>query len=142
MQDVPKILFLCTGNACRSQMAQGWAMKLLGEQVWAWSAGTTPAGLSSRAVKVMQEAGVDISDQRCKHVDELKEIAFDYVITVCDRANENCPTWLGGGTRMHVPFDDPAHTEGDEQQTRAVFQRVRDEIRDFITYLPERLAKD
>jgi len=142
LNDVPKILFLCTGNACRSQMAQGWAMKLMGGRVWAWSAGTTPAGLSSRAVQVMREAGIDISNHRCKHVDELKHIAFDCVITVCDRANENCPAWLGGGTRMHVPFDDPAHAEGDREQALEVFRRVRDEIRDFITYLPERLAKD
>ena len=91
---------------------------------------------------IMQEAGIDISDHRSKHVDELKHVTFDYVITVCDRANENCPTWLGGGTRMHVPFDDPAHAEDGEEQALAVFQRVRDEIRDFITYLPERLAKD
>src|SRR5512136_158977 len=98
-----KVLFLCTGNACRSQMAEGWARALKGDVIKAYSAGTEPHGLDPRAVKVMAEAGVDISGQRSKNVAELTSVAFDCVVTLCGHANEACPAWLGRKTRVvHV----------------------------------------
>ena len=102
-----KILFLCTGNSCRSQMAEGWARQLKSATIEAFSAGIEPHGLNLLAVKVMAEAGVDISGQRSKHVDELKDVAFDYVVTVCDNAHESCPLFPGKIKVVHVGFDDP-----------------------------------
>ena len=90
-----RVLFLCTGNSCRSQMAEGWARHLKGDQIEPYSAGIEAHGLNPDAVRVMAEAGVDISGQRSKRVDELREVAFDYVVTVCGHANESCPAWLG-----------------------------------------------
>ena len=134
-----KVLFLCTGNACRSQMAEGWARRLKGELLEAYSAGVAPAGLSGRAVKVMAEAGVDISSQRSKHVDELGDVEFDYVVTVCDRAREQCPVLAGAAKMVHVGFEDPAAATGDDRAVMDVFRRVRDEIRAFVEALPEAL---
>ena len=102
-----KVLFLCTGNSCRSQMAEGWARRLKGEVIEPYSAGIETHGLNPNAVKVMAEAGVDISGHRSKHLDELRAIAFDYVVTVCDHANESCPVFPGKVKRMHVGFEDP-----------------------------------
>src|SRR4051812_26435573 len=102
-----KILFLCTGNSCRSQMAEGWARKLKGDTIDAYSAGVEPHGMNLLAVRVMAEAGVDISSHCSKHVDELRDIPFDYVITVCGHADETCPAFGGKTKRIHVPFDDP-----------------------------------
>ncbi len=102
-----KILFLCTGNASRSQMAEGWVKKLKSDSLEAYSAGVEPHGMNARAVKVMAEAGVDISGHHSKHVDELKAVTFDYVVTVCDHANETCPIFPGKVKRLHVGFDDP-----------------------------------
>src|SRR4051812_27117832 len=103
----PKVLFLCTGNSCRSQMAEGFARALKSQQIEAFSAGVESHGLNPLAVKVMREADVDISAQRSKHVDELKAIAFDYVVTVCDHAHEACPIFPGKTRVIHVAFDDP-----------------------------------
>src|SRR4051794_9133405 len=103
-----KVLFLCTGNSCRSQMAEGFARALRGDAIHAYSAGVEPHGMNPLAVKVMAEAGIDIApSQRSKHVDELKDVAFDYVVTVCDHANETCPVFAGKTRRVHVGFDDP-----------------------------------
>jgi arsenate reductase (thioredoxin) len=102
-----KVLFLCTGNSCRSQMAEGFARALRGDLIDAYSAGVEPHGMNPRAVKVMEEAGVPIAAQRSRHVDELKDIRFDDVITVCDHANETCPVFPGKAPRAHVGFDDP-----------------------------------
>ena len=102
-----KVLFLCTGNSCRSQMAEGWARQLKGDVIEPYSAGVEPHGMNPLAVKAMAEAGVDIGDQRSKHVDELATVAFDYVVTVCDNANETCPIFPGQTKRIHVGFDDP-----------------------------------
>ncbi|MFO7974332.1 MAG: arsenate reductase ArsC, partial [Candidatus Hydrogenedentota bacterium] len=101
----PKILFLCTGNACRSQMAEGWAQALKGRQIEAYSAGIEAHGLDPRAVKVMAEAGVDISGHRSKDVQELMHVDFDYVVTVCGHANEHCPVFPGKTKVVHVGFD-------------------------------------
>jgi len=140
-----RILFLCTGNSCRSQMAEGWTRYLKGDQMEAHSAGTQPGGLSSRAVAVMGEAGVDISDHRSKGVDEVKDIGFDYVVTVCDSAGERCPIFPADVKIVHVGFDDPprlAAEAGTEQEAMDCYRRVRDEIRAFVEKLPGALAGD
>lgn len=135
-----KLLFLCTGNSCRSQMAEGWARHLLSDSVEAYSAGTRPKGMDPRAVKVMLEAGVDISVQRSKHVDDLQRHGFDIVITLCGDANDNCPIFSGGARVMHFGFEDPpglAAGAADEEEALSHYRRVRDEIRDFVLKLPE-----
>ena len=137
-----KVLFLCTGNSCRSQMAEGWARALHSDWMEAYSAGIQPAGLNPDAVRVMAEAGVDISSHRSKHVHELADIDFDYVITVCDHAQENCPIFPGRARRMHFGFDDPprlAAAATDPEQRLSPYRRVRDEIRRFIEKLPQLL---
>jgi arsenate reductase len=137
-----KILFLCTGNSCRSQMAEGWARTLKSDVIEPYSAGIETHGLNPLAVKVMAEAGVDISGQRSKHVDELKGIPFDYVITVCDHAHESCPLFPGRTRLLHVGFDDPPRLARDarsEQEALKHYRRVRDEIRAFVESLPESL---
>ena len=137
-----KILFLCTGNSCRSQMAEGWARYLKGDVLEPYSAGIEVHGLNPYAVKVMKEAGVDISHHRSKHVKELFHIPFDYVVTVCDHANETCPVFPGRVKRLHVGFDDPprlAATLSSEEEKLAVYRRVRDEIRALVETLPESL---
>ena len=134
-----KVLFLCTGNSCRSQTAEGWTRRLVGDVIEPYSAGTEPRGLDARAVRVMAEAGVDISDHRSKHVDELRDIQFDYVVTVCDRARESCPLFPGGTKVVHVGFDDPprlAQNGKNEQEALGHYRRVRDEIRRFVESLP------
>ncbi len=139
-----RILFLCTGNACRSQMAEGWARHLKADEIEVYSAGTEPKGLDPRAVKVMAEAGVDISAQESKHVDSLKGMAFDYVVTLCDTAAENCP-WFPGATKVvHRGFDDPpklAKDAGTEEEALAHYRRVRDEIRALVESLPKSLEE-
>lgn len=139
-----KILFLCTGNSCRSQLAEGWAKKLKADIVEAYSAGIETHGLNPNAVQVMSEAGVDISSHRSKHVDELKDIDFDYVITVCDHANEHCPVFSGQAKIVHVGFEDPpklALQAKNEQQAIDCYRKVRDEIKSFIEKLPDSLNK-
>jgi arsenate reductase len=140
-----KVLFLCTGNSCRSQMAEGWARHLKGDEIEAYSAGIETHGLNPLAVKVMAEAGVDISGQRSKKVDELEAVDFDLVVTVCGHANESCPTWLSGKAKVvHVGFDDPptlAKGAKNEEEALAHYRRVRDEIRDCIKDLPGNLDR-
>lgn len=126
------VLFLCTGNSCRSQMAEGWLRHLDGTRFNVSSAGTHPVGLNARAVTVMKEAGIDISNHRSKRVDELLGQQFNYVITVCDRAKETCPIFPGASSVLHWSFDDPADAQGDEEARLAVFRRVRDEIAEHI----------
>ena len=140
-----KILFLCTGNSCRSQMAEGWARHLKGDCVEPYSAGIEAHGLNSLAVKVMAEAGVDISGHKSKHFSELKDIHFDYCFTVCDDAYEKCPVFPGKTKTIHVSFDDPprlAKQAANEQEVLKIYRRVRDEIRDFVTSLPDCLQTD
>ena len=138
-----KVLFLCTGNSCRSQMAEGWARHLKGEVIDAYSAGIETHGLNPNAVKVMAEAGVDISAYRSKNVADLKDVPFDYVVTVCGHANENCPMFPGKAKIVHVGFDDPprlAKTARTEEEALSHYRRVRDEIRAFVDHLPEVLT--
>lgn len=139
-----KILFLCTGNSCRSQMAEGWARSLKSECIEPYSAGIEKHGLNPYAIKVMQEAGVDITGQYSKTVRELGPVCFDVVVTVCGHANENCPTFSGMPKAAHVGFDDPPKLAADantEQEALKHYRRVRDEIRDFVTSLPESLEE-
>ena len=135
-----KVLFLCTGNACRSQMAEGWAKVLLAGKVEALSAGTRPGReVDTRAIKAMAEAGVDISAQRPKHLDVFKDAGFDLVVTLCDNAREACPVYWGKARKMHNGFDDPATVAGKdspEETAMPVYRRVRDEIKAFVMKIP------
>jgi arsenate reductase (thioredoxin) len=138
-----KILFLCTGNSCRSQIAEGWARALKGDVIEPYSAGIEVHGMNPHAVKVMAEAGVDISQHWSKHLDELKNIQFDWVVTVCDSAKESCPIFPGITKRFHVSFDDPPRKTkhlSNEEEILAVYRRVRDEIRKFVEGMPANLV--
>lgn len=138
-----KVLFLCTGNSCRSQMAEGWARALKGDVIEAYSAGIETHGLNPTAVKVMAEAGVDISRQRSKRVDDLTGIEFDYVVTVCDNAHESCPLFSGNTKVVHVGFDDPprlAKAAKTDNEALECYRRVRDEIRRFVEQWPDSLG--
>jgi len=140
-----KILFLCTGNSCRSQMAEGFARALKSDLIDAHSAGVEPHGMNERAIKVMAEAGVDISGHRSKDVDELKDVAFDYVVTVCDHASETCPLFPGRTKVVHVGFDDPPRLARDaktEDEALRHYRRVRDEIKSFVQRLPAALLEE
>ena len=123
-----RVLFLCTGNSCRSQMAEAALRELAGARFEAASAGTSPTRINPMAVRVMAEIGIDISEQRSKSVVEMLGEQFDYVVTVCDHAREACPIFPGGSTKLHWSFDDPASAEGSEEERLEVFRRVRDEI--------------
>jgi len=143
------ILFLCTGNSCRSQMAEGWARALKGDRIDAFSAGIEMHGLNPRAAKVMAEAGVDISGHQSKTIGMLPIQDFDFVITVCDRAHESCPLFPGKTKVVHVGFDDPprlAKEAKTEEEALSRYRRVRDEIKAFVETLPEglntRLGRD
>ncbi|MGA2171789.1 MAG: arsenate reductase ArsC [Sedimentisphaerales bacterium] len=139
-----KILFLCTGNSCRSQMAEGWARKLKSDSIEPYSAGIEPHGLDPIAVKVMAEVGVDISNQHSKGIDEIRDVTFDYVVTVCDQAREQCPYFPAKIKLIHVGFDDPprlAAKINNEQEVLNIYRRVRDEIKTFVGKLPEILEE-
>ena len=142
-----KLLFLCTGNSCRSQMAEGWTRFLKGNQIDVYSAGIETHGLNPHAVKVMAEAGVDISSHTSQLADEFKEITFDAVVTVCGHAAEHCPVYLGRGKKIHQGFDDPpamakdiAARGGSAEEQLECYRRVRDEIRSFVETLPGSLG--
>jgi arsenate reductase len=125
-----QVLFLCTGNSARSQMAEGLVNHYLGDEWQAVSAGIEPAGyVHPLAVQAMAELGIDISRQRSKPVDEFQGTEFDLVVTVCDDAAENCPLWLGRGRKVHRSFEDPARATGSDEERLAVFRRVRDGLR-------------
>lgn len=139
-----KVLFLCTGNSCRSQMAEGWARHLKADVIEPYSAGIEKHGLNPYAVRVMAEAGVDISRQYSKTLDELRGAEFDYVVTVCGHAHENCPVFPGKTEVLHLGFEDsPSLTRRmpDGEEKLVVYRRVRDEIRRFIETLPEALER-
>jgi arsenate reductase (thioredoxin) len=141
-----KVLFLCTGNSCRSQMAEGWAKHLKGDVIEAYSAGIETHGLNPNAVKVMAEAGVDIAGHQSKNVADLMDVPFDYVVTVCGHANETCPMFFSKNGKpkvVHVGFDDPpklAKEAESEQEALDHYRRVRDEIRAYIETLPDALT--
>jgi len=141
-KDRIKVLFLCTGNSCRSQIAEGWARHLKGDVIEPYSAGIHPIGVNPRAIKVMAETGVDISGQTSKHIDELPGIDFDYVITLCDNASESCPVFSGKAKVIHKPFDDPYFASGSEEQILTTFRKVRDDIRTFVETMPESLEAE
>ena len=139
-----KILFLCTGNSCRSQMAEGWARALKSDVIEPYSAGTEPHGMNKLAMKVMAEADVDIGRQWSKHVNDLATVPFDYVVTVCDSANETCPVFPGRVKRVHVGFDDPPRLARDaksDDDALVHYRRVRDEIKAFVQSLPKGLER-
>ncbi|TGU70511.1 arsenate reductase ArsC [Geomonas terrae] len=127
-----KILFLCTHNSCRSQMAEGLANHFLEDEVEAFSAGTEATRVNPLAAKVLTEIGIDISGQYSKTVDEFEGQSFDHVITLCGDANDKCPLFIGGVTRTHYGFDDPSRIQGSEEEVLPQFRRVRDEIKNWI----------
>jgi arsenate reductase len=128
----PKVLFLCTGNSCRSQMAEGLLRQMAGVHFEVSSAGTQPKGLNPQAVEAMKEIGIDISGQRSKAVDELADQHFDYVITVCDKARQSCPNFPSSSTQLHWSIDDPAEVRGSAGVRRRAFRRVRERLADLI----------
>ena len=141
----PSVLFLCTGNSCRSQMAEGWARALKGDVLEPYSAGIETHGLNPNAIEVMAEAGVDISGHTSKTLADLQGIDFDYVITVCSHAHETCPVFPGNAKVKHVGFDDPpalARSAKTDEEALGHYRRVRDEIRAFVETLPEALGKE
>ena len=130
-----KVLFLCTGNSCRSQMAEGWARHYHGEWLEVFSAGVEKHGLNQNAVQVMKEAGIDISAHSSKLLSDLPDLSFDLVITVCGNANERCPIFPGKTKVIHVPFADPpamAEKLNDEKQIKDVYRKVAEQIRLFV----------
>ena len=137
-----KVLFLCTGNSCRSQIAEGWARHLKSDVIDAYSAGIRPIGVSSKAIRAMAEVGVDISMHQSQHIDEFSGIYFDYVVTLCDNAFESCPVFSGKARIVHKPFDDPYFASGSEEEVMATFRKVRDDIRTFVETMPESLEAE
>jgi len=138
-----KVLFLCTGNSCRSQIAEGWARYLKSDVLEPYSAGIEKHGMNPHAVKVMAEAGVDISNQQSKTPADIGSVQFDYVVTVCGHANEHCPVFSGRAKVVHIGFEDPPKLTKhlpDGEEKLAVYRRVRDEIRMFVEALPDALT--
>ena len=132
MSDKSRVLILCTGNSARSQMAEGLLRHIAGHRFDVESAGTVASFVRPQAIAAMAEIGIDISGHRSKCLDEFLETPFDYVITVCDNANETCPIFPGDATRIHWSFDDPAEAVGNDEEQMALFRRVRDEIREKL----------
>ena len=126
------ILFLCTGNSCRSQLAEGIMRHVRGNEFEVFSAGTEPKGVHPLTMEVLREIGIDASGQWSKHIDELPTKDFDYIITLCNSAAQNCPVFLGKGVKMHHGFDDPAAVTGSEPDIFESFRTVRDQIKVFI----------
>lgn len=140
-----RILYLCTGNSCRSQMAEGWTRHLKGDVMNAWSAGVEPHGVDPRAVKAMAEAGVNISRQTSKHIDTLGDMEFDFVVTLCGHAQQSCPVFPAKTRVLHVGFDDPpmlAAGSRSEEEAMVHYRRVRDEIKAFVERLPQILMEE
>jgi len=138
--DKLKILFLCTGNSCRSQMAEAWTRVLKSDRVEAFSAGVDPHEIDPRAVQAMAEVGIDISGQHSKDVDNFEDVEFDYVITLCDNAHQACPVFPAKTRLLHVGFDDPPRLAANvrtEEEAMVHYRRVRDEIKEFVEKLPE-----
>ena len=136
----PRVLFLCTGNSCRSQMAEGWAKALKSDVIDAFSAGTNPHGLNPLAIRAMKEVGIDISTHSSKRPDQLP-VPMDIVVTVCDSANESCPV-MPGARVVHVGFDDPPRLAkgcASDEEALVHYRRVRDEIRAFVAGMPASL---
>lgn len=135
-----KVLYLCTGNSCRSQMAEAWTRVLKGDRMEAFSAGVAPHGLDPRAVRAMAEVGIDLSGQHSKDVDTFGAVVFDYVITLCDNAHQACPVFPAKTRVLHAGFDDPPRLAAEaqtEEEAMVHYRRVRDEIKEFVEILPE-----
>ncbi len=128
-----RVLFLCTANSCRSQMAEGIANHYFGDRIEAFSAGTQASFINPKAIEVMKEIGIDISTHRSKNLSEFDGQRFDYVITLCGSAHETCPVYIGGTKKTHIGFDDPAQAKGTGEEILQQFRRVRDEIKDKLT---------
>ncbi len=146
MTEKLNVLFLCTGNSCRSQMAEGWTRHLKGDRINAYSAGIEIHGLNPAAVRVMAEAGVDISGYKSKHIDDFRDVKLDVVVTVCGHAHETCPYFPVGCKVVHVGFGDPPRMAKDlaeqgasEEEQLECYRSVRDEIRAFVETLPDAL---
>lgn len=127
-----KVLFICTHNSARSQMAEGLLRHLYNNRYEVYSAGTEPSSVNQYAVNVMSEIGIDISMHRSKSINEFSEIEFDYIVTVCDNAKETCPIFYGGGKKVHKGFDDPSKLNGSKEEILLGFRRIRDEIKSWI----------
>ena len=141
-KDKIKVLFLCTGNSCRSQLAEGWARHLKSDVMDVYSAGVDPGQINTKAIAIMAEAGVDISMQQPKHLDTLKGIDFDYVVTLCNDAREQCPIFPSCPKHIHQLFTDPSFMDSSEDEIMAAFRNLRDEIRKFIETMPDSLISE
>ena len=136
-----RIIFLCTGNSCRSQMAEGLTRHYLGEYFYVFSAGTKPKGINAHAIKTMAEIGIDIAAQNSKSVDRLNSEEFDLVLTLCDEAKESCPVFPGDAEIVHLGFKDPADAVGKEEEILKVFRKVRNDIQErLLGYLKEKYS--
>lgn len=149
MSEKINLLYLCTGNSCRSQMAEGWTRALKGDQIEAYSAGIKTQRLNPSAVKVMAEAGVDITSQKSQHIEEFKDTKIDVVITVCDHAHETCPWFPADCKVIHIGFQEPSTMAkeimangGSEEEQLDCYRTVRDEIKAFVETLPGSLNQD
>ena len=136
-----KILFICTGNSARSQMAEGFVNNLFHNKYTAYSAGTDPSKVNSLAIQVMSELGIDISHHKSKSLNEMLDKEFDFIITVCDKANQTCPVFPNKANQIHIAFDDPSSIQGSDEQRLLVFRRVRDEIKEWISEFLAELQK-
>lgn len=148
MSEKLNVLFLCTGNSCRSQMAEGWTRHLKGDQINAYSAGIETHGLNPNAVKVMAEAGVDITGQKSQNIEEFRDVKLDVVVTVCGHAHETCPFFPTDCKVVHVGFEDPpkmakelAEKGASEEEQLECYRKVRDEIKKFVENIPEGVLK-
>ena len=135
-------MFLCTGNACRSQIAEGWAKHLKSDTIEVFSAGIKPIGVSKRTIRIMAEVGIDISKNTSNHIDDFDGIDFDYVVTLCDSARQNCPVFPHKAKVVHHPFEDPYFADGSDEQVMSVFRKVRDQIKEYVLTLPESLENE
>jgi arsenate reductase len=131
-----RVVFLCTGNSARSQMAEGLMRSLRGDEFDVCSAGSEPKGVHPLAIKVMKEIGTDVSPQTSKHLNIYLNEKFDYVVTLCDHANETCPLFSGAGKKIHQGFSDPAAIDGTEEEKLEMFRKIRDRLRTFILSFP------
>ncbi len=127
-----RILFLCTGNSGRSQLAEGLMRHFRGDAFEVYSAGTAPKGVNPKSIQVLEEVGIDASNLRSKHLDEFQGQTFDYVVTLCDSAAQNCPVFYGGDKIIHHPFPDPDAVSGSEEEVTDAFRTIRDSIKQYL----------
>ncbi len=144
MNEKLKILFLCTGNSCRSQMAEGFARQYRGHDIEAYSAGVAPSIVDPDTIEIMKEAGVDISGQRSKNVSELMDIDFDYVVTLCDSARQSCPLFPGKAKVVHIGFEDPSFQKDGLEREKQLdkYREVREKIKEMVLAIPQVLQEN